>query len=131
MARLDAAGGGAPVLLPHRIGAGFDPSCEFGEIGESPPLGPEKDTHGRHPLGKVSFSEPFANQLTELTDLTGGYGAGPGSSSRTAGAPPQLQRMILGEPTERTASDIEAIIRREHERWLIRGDPEDGSNPAG
>lgn len=29
------------------------------------------------------------------------------------------ERLVLGEPTERTAGDIEAIIRREHERWLI------------
>lgn len=30
------------------------------------------------------------------------------------------ERLVLGEPTERTATDIEAIIKREHERWLIR-----------
>jgi hypothetical protein len=28
------------------------------------------------------------------------------------------ERLILGEPTERHATDIEAIVKREHERWL-------------
>lgn len=40
------------------------------------------------------------------------------------------ERLILGEPTERHATDIEAIIKREHERWLIRateGSGEEGS----
>lgn len=28
------------------------------------------------------------------------------------------ERLVLGEPTERHATDIEALIKREHERWL-------------
>ena len=32
------------------------------------------------------------------------------------------ERLILGEPTERNATDLEAIIRREGERWLVARD---------
>jgi hypothetical protein len=37
------------------------------------------------------------------------------------------ERLILGEPTDRTVTDIGAVIRREHERWLIR-EPGDGED---
>lgn len=32
------------------------------------------------------------------------------------------ERLIRGEPTDRNAVDVEQIIKREYERWLIRGD---------
>ena len=43
------------------------------------------------------------------------------------------ERLVLGEPTERTAADIETVIRREHQRWLIRepGDRDDHANRQG
>ena len=34
------------------------------------------------------------------------------------------ERLLLGEPTEATAFDIEKKIREEHERWLVPVDPE-------
>jgi hypothetical protein len=37
----------------------------------------------------------------------------------------KAERLILGEPTERHATDIEAIIKREHERWLVWTRPEE------
>ena len=45
----------------------------------------------------------------------------------------KAERLILGEPTERHATDIEAIIKREHERWLIRAPepPQDEGHAAG
>lgn len=36
----------------------------------------------------------------------------------------EKERLIRGEPTERTAMDIEKKIREEHERWLVPVDPE-------
>ena len=36
------------------------------------------------------------------------------------------ERLIRGEPTDRTALDTEAIIKREYERWLLKpGEEED------
>ncbi len=32
------------------------------------------------------------------------------------------ERVIRGEPSERTAVDLEAITRKEMERWLVRDD---------
>ena len=32
------------------------------------------------------------------------------------------ERLVRGEPTERSAADIEAKIRTEHERWLVADD---------
>ena len=31
----------------------------------------------------------------------------------------KLERLLAGEPTERTAMDIEKQIRKEHERWMV------------
>jgi hypothetical protein len=36
----------------------------------------------------------------------------------------EKERLIRGEPTERTAMDIEKKIREEHERWLVPVEPE-------
>jgi hypothetical protein len=41
------------------------------------------------------------------------------------------ERLILGEPTERHATDIEAIIKREHERWLVWTQPEKAREETG
>ncbi len=40
------------------------------------------------------------------------------------------ERLVLGEPTERTANDVEAIIKKEHERWLVR-QPSEEAQSAG
>lgn len=37
------------------------------------------------------------------------------------------ERLILGEPTERTGSDVESIIKREYERWLIVENPSESA----
>jgi hypothetical protein len=48
------------------------------------------------------------------------------------------ERVILGEPADRSAVSLEEVIRREHERWLIVGGKgshdardQDGDAPAG
>ena len=39
------------------------------------------------------------------------------------------ERLVRGEPTDRSAVSVEEIIRREHDRWLIRGETKgDGSD---
>ena len=43
----------------------------------------------------------------------------------------RTERLILGEPTERHATDIEAIIKREHERWLVRVPANETPMPTG
>jgi len=38
------------------------------------------------------------------------------------------ERLIRGEPSERTAVNVEEVIKREYERWMVREDAEsDGS----
>lgn len=34
------------------------------------------------------------------------------------------ERLIRGEPTDRNATDVEAIIKREYERWMVREEDE-------
>jgi len=40
------------------------------------------------------------------------------------------ERLILGEPTDRSALNVEEIIRREHQRWLMPAEPEGRPAPA-
>jgi hypothetical protein len=32
------------------------------------------------------------------------------------------ERLARGEPTDRAAIDVESVIKREYERWLVRSD---------
>ena len=43
----------------------------------------------------------------------------------------EKERLIRGEPTERTAMDIEKKIREEHERWLVPADQPKGKVDEG
>ena len=47
-----------------------------------------------------------------------------GAATRTCTAGVELERLVRGEPTERT-ENLETVIRRECDRWLVR----DGSSP--
>jgi len=38
------------------------------------------------------------------------------------------ERVIRGEASERTAVSLEDVIRREHDRWLVDGGEEEGSD---
>lgn len=40
------------------------------------------------------------------------------------------ERVILGEPSERTAVNMEDLVRREYERWLIKNPGPDGPREA-
>jgi hypothetical protein len=42
----------------------------------------------------------------------------------------KLERLLAGEPTERTSVDIEQTIKREYGRWLERGDEDETEGDA-
>jgi hypothetical protein len=37
------------------------------------------------------------------------------------------ERVILGDPTDRTALTVEDTIKREYERWMVSAEPQDGN----
>lgn len=39
----------------------------------------------------------------------------------------KLERLVVGENPENGAREVEAIIRREHERWLVEEEPEEAT----
>jgi len=41
------------------------------------------------------------------------------------------ERVIRGEPSERTALEVEDVIRREYQRWLQPAAPTSGASPGG